>query len=95
MRFLSFGSKIFGLLVKFCMEMMILMIFANGSIFEDFGSSGALNEIFEFREQDFWIPRQILYGNDDFEDFEIGHLEFGILTNRMTGDVTHNPKLGC
>ena len=37
--------------------------------FQDFGSSGALNEIFEFREQDFWIPRQILYGNDDFEDF--------------------------
>ena len=37
--------------------------------FQDFGSSGALDEIFEFREQDFWIPRQILYGNGDFEDF--------------------------
>ena len=39
----------------------------NGSIFEDFGSSGGLNEFFEFREQDFWIPRQILYENGDFE----------------------------
>ena len=69
MRFLSFGTKIIEFLIKFCMEIMILRIYANSSVFEDFGSSGALNEIFEFREQDFWIPRQILYGNGDFEDF--------------------------
>ena len=30
----------------------------DGSIFGDFGSTGgALDEIFEFREQDFWIAR--------------------------------------
>ena len=46
-----------------------MRIFGSGSIIEDFGSGGALDEISEFREQDFWIPRQILYGNDDFEDF--------------------------
>ena len=50
MRFLSFGNKIFGFPVKFCMEMMILRFFANGSIFEDFGSSGSLHELLSFLE---------------------------------------------
>ena len=56
-----------------------MRIFGSGSIIEDFGSGGALDEISEFREQDFWIPRQILYGNDDFEVFANGSIfeDFG------------------
>ena len=45
MRFLGFGTMIFGFCVKFCMEMMILRIFANGSNFEELESQAALNEI--------------------------------------------------